>query len=221
MTTFTYEFENLNGWTNWVAPNPPKDLVTPELNIEDTRTGASALAVHNGPTSLRFVKHWSTWHAGVYRQFAVTPLSVCKLSAWGRIWNTNGGVFPVPSDTNTHPWLRVGIDPSGGTNPASQSVIWNELKVYDEWKRVEVQTVALAGSVTIFTGFENGRTGQWDLQNMYAFLDTVEVVITDPTPPPPTPGSGGGILTESVEDKGSYFRVVQRWPKAVGIGTGG
>ncbi|UOF79207.1 hypothetical protein [Caudoviricetes sp.] len=216
MPSFIYEFEDLNGWTLWTAPNPPKDLVTPEINIEDTRLGAHAQSVHNGPTSLRFVKHWLTWHAGVYKQFAVTPLSLCKLSAWGRIWNVESGLFPAPSNTNTHPYLRVGIDGSGGTDPASESVTWNELKVYDEWKKCAVQTSALAGTVTIFAGFENGRSGMWDLAKMYAFLDSVEFVIEPPVIPPdpdPHPAIVGGVLTESVTDMGDYFKVVQRWAK--------
>ena len=217
MPTFNYEFESLAGWALWVAPNPPHDLVTPELNIEDTRTGAHPLAVHSGSTSVRFVQHWSTWHAGLMRQFPVTPLSLVKLSAWGRIWNVSSGTFPAPSDTNTDPWLRVGIDYTGGVQPTSQSVTWNELKVYDAWKLAEVQAVALANTVTVFVGFENGRTAKWDLQNMYAFLDSVQVIIEGATPPPdpnplPTP-TIGGILTESIEDRGEYFRVVQWWPK--------
>jgi len=169
MTTTTYEFPDLTGWQTWTAPNPPKGLVTPELNIEDTTKGAHILAVHNAPNSLRLLKHYTTWHGGVYRQLPATPLSLCVLSAWGRIWDVASGVFPAPSDPNVHAYLRVGIDKTGGTSPTSSGVTWNEVRADDTWRRVEVQDVALASTITIFVGFENGRDGMWDLQHMYAF----------------------------------------------------
>jgi len=212
MTTTIYELESLNGWSVWTSPNPPKGLVAPELNIEDTRAGAHALAVHNGPTSLRMLKHFTTWHGGIYRQVAATPLSLCVLSAWGRIWDVSSGVFPTPSDPNVHAYLRVGIDKTGGVLPTSSGVTWNEVRADDTWQRVEVQDVALTDTITIFVGFENGRNGMWDLLNMMGFIDTIEITVGDSEPPPPAPGLGiFGI--ESITDAGEYWRITSRVPK--------
>lgn len=214
MTTTIYELENLDGWSVWTSPNPPKGLVTPELNIEDKRTGAHPLAVHNGYTSLRLLKHWTTWHGGIYRQVSAAQLALCKLSAWGRIWDVGDGVFPAPSDPNVHAYLRVGIDKTGGVSPTSGGVTWNEVRANDTWQKVEVQDVALTDTITIFVGFENGRDGMWDLRDVMGFLDTVEITVGEAAPPidpPPSPGLGVfGI--ESITDMGEYWLVVARIP---------
>lgn len=213
MTTFTYEFETLDGWERWTAPNPPEpDKGPPELNIEDTRMGAHSDSVHNGPTSLRFVKHWATWHAGVMRQFVVERDSDVKISAYGRIWDLKEGTFPAPSDPSVHAYFRVGIDPSGGLQPTSTGVVWNELRANDDWQELRVQSVALSTVITVFVGFENGRGCMWNLDKMYAFLDTVTVDIEGPSEPPPTTDKPlWGI--ESVEDMGASWRIVSRVPK--------
>jgi len=216
MTTHIFEMDTLDGWELWTAPNPPEpDKGPPELNIEVSPPG-HADSVHNPPSSLRFRKHWATWHAGVMRQFTVTRDSVLKLSAWGRIWDTVTGVFPDPSDTSVHAYFRVGIDETGGTSPTSSGVKWNELRAGDAWQKLSIQAVAQAQVITIFVGFENGRGCMWNLDKMYAFLDTVELIVegeTTPPEPPPTQERARTVYTESVEDKGTWFRVIQWWPK--------
>lgn len=206
------EFETLEGLNKWAILNQP------DLNIEDTRLGASPLAVLSGPTALRFVNHWKVWHAGVYWQFNVERFSKLKASIWGRIFDVDAGVpWPGPSSPNVHAYLRVGIDPSGGLSPTSSGVIWNEERVYDAYEKIAVETIALGTQITVFVGFENGRNGMWELAKMYGFLDALELAIEAPGDEPPTeppPASTGpGVTIDGAEDLGSHIRLLLRVPK--------
>jgi hypothetical protein len=48
--------------------------------------------------------------------------------------------------------MKIGIDPTGGTDPWSKDVVWSpEKDVYDQFERYEVQAVARSNKVTVFT----------------------------------------------------------------------
>jgi LysM repeat protein len=64
------------------------------------------------------------------------------------------GLEPNPhfsfGQTGMH--MKIGIDPTGGTDPWSKDIIWSaEKDVYDKFERYEVQAVARSNKVTVFT----------------------------------------------------------------------
>ena len=47
--------------------------------------------------------------------------------------------------------VRLGIDPTGGTNPYASSVVWSPFATfYDEWRVLSVDAVAQSSAVTVF-----------------------------------------------------------------------
>jgi hypothetical protein len=48
--------------------------------------------------------------------------------------------------------LKIGIDPTGGTDPWSKDIVWSaEQDAYDQFTRFEVQAVARSNKATVFT----------------------------------------------------------------------
>ena len=48
--------------------------------------------------------------------------------------------------------MKIGIDPTGGTDPWSKDIVWSpEKDAYDKFERYEVQAVARSNKVTVFT----------------------------------------------------------------------
>ena len=128
---------------------------------------------------------WSAWlpfSAGIYQQVEVTP-GVAYVSAIG--WaayasyddqgGRNSGLFIGRS---------VGIDPFGGTDPASADILWSP-EVWDDrrdFSILRVSAVAQAPSVTVFVRAHNPQSHG----NDKVWFDAVTLKV-DPTPPTATP----------------------------------
>jgi len=81
---------------------------------------------------------------------------------------------------------RIGIDPYGGTNPQSSSVIWTPETLYGqdkEWVRLDCKVEARASQITLFIEGKNLTIGGQD----QVFLDDVTLDEEGVSPATPTP----------------------------------
>jgi hypothetical protein len=85
--------------------------------------------------------------------------------------------------------LRVGIDPTGGTNPFSADIVWSgEQAAWDEWVPFQVEAVARNSSVTVFT--HSRADWDWARKNNDVYIDDGSLVVigqsqpAQPTSPP-------------------------------------
>jgi LysM repeat protein len=102
--------------------------------------------------------------------------------------------------------MRIGIDPTGGTDPWSKDIIWSpEQDAYDKFERYEVQAVARSNKVTVFTHSRPENP----MEHNDVYLDDAELVVVGGgytpqvtvNPPPamvaveskPTTANGGRI----------------------------
>jgi hypothetical protein len=132
-----FEDEVLSPWTlidglgGVVAPSVPLGSITP-------KSGDWFLAIM--PRSVPF--------AGAICQVATVPPGRYHVSAWSRVFH---GVLGADAAVS-----RVGIDPTGGNNPASSAVAWSwwdtQLQSgYSEWRELLTPTVDVAGGrCTVF-----------------------------------------------------------------------
>jgi len=82
--------------------------------------------------------------------------------------------------------FSIGIDPTGGTNPNSDAVIWGDsYHIYNGYcKQLQVEAVAIEETVTVFV---ESRT-LWPFKHNDAYIDDAElVVLNDPAKPRGTP----------------------------------
>ncbi len=91
-----------NGWTEFILSGDP-------TYMQDVDT-------YWGPPSLRMWSNGGTFKAGIYTQVPVTPGAGYRASiAWGA---------PNAPD---HFGRQLGVDPTGGTDPNSPTVIWGPM----------------------------------------------------------------------------------------------
>lgn len=111
--------------------------------------------VHSGDVSLKIFASGRMWEAGVYQQVYHVPMrSQLTFSVWGQSWqcyeylNCDWGHL---SDKPAHMNIRVGIDPFGGTDPYTNTVMWSQPgESFDEYKQFSVRAIALNQVVTVF-----------------------------------------------------------------------
>jgi hypothetical protein len=168
-----------DGWSAWWQP-PNEDPSSPDFyktypnycsnhapdgcvawhmpEYRDTRsTPQDPPRIRSGENSQKYFTFWSVHEAGIYQVVDnVRPGMPLRFSIYMHAWSATKlhGVEPNPhfsfGQTGMH--MRIGIDPTGGTDPWSKDVVWSSEKdVYDKFERYEVQAVARANKVTVFT----------------------------------------------------------------------
>jgi hypothetical protein len=138
-----------------------------------------------GPPARIYEDHWAVklftfgraHDAGFYQQVDGLPVgSTATFSAYAHAWSCG-------NDDDAYscgdPWafnFRVGIDPTGGTDPWGESVIWCEpayiYDVYERVGRVEA-TVGEEGTITVFLR----STAKWQAKHNDAYWDAAELVV--------------------------------------------
>ncbi len=171
-----------NGWHPWYQDGPGQEdgyNRRPEYKPEDaSRYGTRR--IHSGNWAQKFFNTFSTHNAGILQQVQVAVGSKLTFSIWVQVWSSED---PNPDAVKNPGNYRVsiGIDPTGGTNGTSSSVVWTELRMeYNTWMHLEVQSVAQAGTVTVFA------RGNPEFRNRFndSYWDDACMTVVAPTPKP-------------------------------------
>ncbi len=159
------------------------------------------LRIHTGNQAWLCFTFYGIHDAGLYQRVeGVEPGTLLRASAWAHAWSsqdddphTSTGVGAGPffrleseeaSSDQQNFTFRVGIDPTGGTDPWAESVVWGEgahiYNIYAQVPAVEVEAQGTA--VTLFLR----SSVLWRFKHCDAYWDTVELVSVAPPPPPVT-----------------------------------
>ncbi len=148
-------------WPLWAQQGPTGQIWENRADHLFAFPHCTAPQVLSGPCSLNLNGGFVTWNAGVYQQVAVperTPL-IGSVSAWVQTCNSRDGSgnfvgYPCGSTAESGVFVRVGIDPNGGTNPYDPSVIWGApIAPHDRWETASVTATSVGPLATfwIFT----------------------------------------------------------------------
>ncbi len=172
----------------WRNQRPEYGLIGLEYYIPDQ--------IHSGRQALQYGKRYATHTAGVYQQVSgITAGAKLNFSAWGFVF----GKDPNPNRSPGFANMKVGIDPSGGTNPFAGSVVWsgtvNPLAVGSgtAWQQMSVEAVATNSTVTVFVysspdwPMDDALTSQWDDTKLVVTGQAEAPTGTAPPPPPTSP----------------------------------
>lgn len=136
--------------------------------------------VRSGHWALKFFTFWRPHRGGVYQTVANLPAgSRAMLSAYAHAWSCNRddtGALSCGDDPYQF-GFKVGIDPTGGSNPWSSNVIWSDMAyIYDVFGLVGPveATVGQEGRITVFLLSE----AKWGNKHEDAYWDDVSLVIT-------------------------------------------
>jgi hypothetical protein len=107
--------------------------------------------IHSGANAQQYFTRFAVHSAGVYQQVAVSG-NLLTLTAWGQIWSTDEPCTPSDSSCNpTEMRLQVGIDPTGGLNPAGPQVVWSApANPVDAYQSFSVSAVAQGPLATVY-----------------------------------------------------------------------
>ncbi|MCY3719072.1 MAG: LysM peptidoglycan-binding domain-containing protein [Anaerolineaceae bacterium] len=142
-------------WTPWhrkpEGDNAPTwELLQPEFISARESDEFSFVLEGEKAQSLR--SFYATFDAGLYQQVGdVETDSWLRFSAFAWVWSSVTD-DQEQSERDGDVFVQVGIDPGGGTNPASEDVVWSEVsyEIYDSWREYVVVTQSTDEDVTVF-----------------------------------------------------------------------
>ncbi|MBN1889916.1 MAG: LysM peptidoglycan-binding domain-containing protein [Thermoflexales bacterium] len=203
------EIQVAPGWRAWYLDLPPSYVAPPgscytsnggqkdngcfwmRPEFRDTIRQSHANRIHSGERAQKYFSYGRMHEAGLLQQVNNVPVGVkLRFSIHIQAWMCSdigackhGLLSDHPSDMH----LRVGIDPTGGTNPFSPNIVWSyEVPAWDTWVRFQVEAVAQSSTVTVFT--HSRPEWDWARMNNDVYLDDAELVTVGPIPTPePTP----------------------------------
>jgi LysM repeat protein len=149
-------YDTFPSYCGQLSPNDCVAWHMPEFR--DTRSmPQDPPRIRSGENSQKYFTFWSVHEGGVYQVVeGLRPGTPLRFSIYMHAWSATklNGVEPNPHQSfgQTSMHMKIGIDPTGGTDPWSKDIIWSaEKDTYDKFERYEVQAVARANKVTVFT----------------------------------------------------------------------
>lgn len=131
---------------------------------------------HSGARTLNLNRGFGTFTAAVYQQVNVEPGTNLEAKVWGwlKTCNIPEDRDKCESEDNFGAFIRIGIDPNGGTDPNDGDIIWSgQLKPHDRWDDIGVEATATGGTVTVFIYMTQGVAAELNK----AYVDDAELKI--------------------------------------------
>lgn len=205
------------GWKPWWVRERSTD-VNPEYKPAESNVGGNR--IHSGSRAAQYFSFWSTHKAGLRQTVNVPANAVVEFSVFGQAWISEDD-NAAGSDRSGTPNMQVGIDPTGGTNPYSPSVVWSGYQQpYDAYARFSVQAQAQGEQVTVFTFSApsvNPNSPEYGFKHNDIYWDDAALVVVGAggAPPPAGGGDGGGSAPAAVAP--AYVPGPTATPNAEGI----
>ncbi len=217
----TAEVSVADGWTAWWVQGTQGQtnqgyLVRPEYQGEDTSVH-DGRRVHTGQYAQKIFNTFSTHDAGLLQTVAVPTGANLQFAAWVQTWST-GLDDPHQAVEPGNYRVSIGIDPAGGTNPTSPSVLWSQpVTASNSWIQLSVVGQAVGGQVTVFTrGAPQYRVmhnnSYWDDLSL---MEVGDAPLPTAAPQPAQPGEGGGTIYHTVQPNENLFRISLRYNTTV------
>lgn len=141
-----------NSWNYWfAAPTSDRTNVGDRASIQPhPGPGPSPYA---GSRALNISCGYFTCTAAIYQTVNnIQPGSNVQASAWSQVKACNlGGGTSCGSSAASGAQTRIGIDPTGGTDPNNPAIIWSAFTApHDTWLQQSTVATATGSSVTVF-----------------------------------------------------------------------
>ena len=145
--------------------------------------------IHSGSMAAQYFTFHGTHTAGLLQVVTVPANAQLRFSIYGQAWSSasDSGSSDFPTPVN----MRIGIDPTGGTNPFNPAIVWSDYKQpYDAYQQFVVEAQAQGDKVTAFTISAPDEARKHN----DIYWDDAQLVSLDAGAPPPTaaPNTSGG-----------------------------
>ncbi|MBL8134936.1 MAG: LysM peptidoglycan-binding domain-containing protein [Anaerolineae bacterium] len=166
------------GWTPWSLTT--EGALQPEYYpASDTISGMGSPRILNGADAQQYFTFFAAHVAGVYQRVsgleAGTSLEF-GIHAW--LWSSSADDTSV-SAAEADMTIEVGIDPTGGEDAASDTIVWSEPQsAYDEFIELSVNATAEGDAVTVFVR----STVLQVMMNNVVYLDDASLIAAGEAP---------------------------------------
>jgi len=166
-------------WQPWFKTTPGGSSA---INARPEYKPAPSTRVRSGAAAQEYNTFFATHTAGVYQRVPVSPNVDLRFSVYVYVWSSATFTNPDVSEQPNTVIINVGIDPTGGTDPDSPSIIWSaDAEYYDQYREMSVVAKSKGTAVTVFV--RTAPQGYVGVNNVY--LDDAALV---PLSAMPTPG---------------------------------
>ncbi len=156
------------GWTPWhigrSASSPSFANHDPNYDEETDR-----IRLDEDGSAQKYFTLFATHHGGIYQQVdSVTSGSAYRFSIYAYVWSSSFEDADVSEDPG-NVVVRVGIDPTGGTDGESEDIVWSTAATffYDAYRQYAVIATAESTTITVFVESTVGGPRA----NNYIYLD--------------------------------------------------
>jgi LysM repeat protein len=142
------------GWTPWHIGGGQSlsELVQPEYYpASDVTNGLGVPRIRSGNDAQQYHTYFATHDGGVYQRVTgVSNNAQLLFSVYIYVWSSSFDDVNI-SEGDGSVAVQVGIDPAGGTDASSASVVWSPASVqYDAYNQYTVSARASGTAVTVF-----------------------------------------------------------------------
>lgn len=196
--TLIDEVQVAHGWSGWWVepdsaphlpsrcdiPNPPNPCYA--FHRPEWREAAPySNRIHSGGNAQKYFTFYSVHQSGMFQRVTgITPGQRLRFTIYMQGWATDSNDLTSSGQLSMN--MKVGIDPTGGTNPFAATVVWGQTyDTYDVWGEYSVEAVAIGDAVTVFTH----SYPVYPLQHNDIYLDDASLIVVaaaQPTAPPRT-----------------------------------
>ena len=168
-------------WTPWWRGQAPGDEAWKNRMPEYKPAAPHKDRIHSGGNAQQLFTYHGTHEAGIYQRVTNIPAgSRVRFTIWGQAWAGDGD-DAKKSEGGGPMRMKVGIDPTGGTDPWSGRIVWSsEANPLDTWQQLAVEATAAGTAVTVFTH----SAPPWPTKHNDVYWDNASLVATAPPPPP-------------------------------------
>jgi len=186
---------------NWQPWYLPPGAAT-SINAQPEYKPAPNSRIRSGVAAQEYNTFFATHTAGVYQRVPVAPGSNLRFAVWVYVWSSGTFDNPDVSEDPNGVAIRVGIDPTGGTDATSANIVWSgDAEYYDQYRELSVTETATGTAVTVFvrtapTGFVGINAVYLDDASLLALAQGQPTPTTVPGRPTNTPGGGAPAPTQ-------------------------
>jgi LysM repeat protein len=134
------------GWTAWSLGDAADRPLYSAASLDDSDR------VREGEDAQKYASFLAAHTAGVYQTVGgLTPGESLTFSAYVYVWSSSDDSDRAISENSGGVTVEVGLDPAGGIDPESASIIWSlPQEIYDEYTLAQVTAASDGDTVTAF-----------------------------------------------------------------------
>ena len=151
-------------WQPWYKTTPPGE--SSAINARPEYKPAPSTRVRSGRAAQEYNTFFATHTAGVYQRVPVVANVDLRFSVYVYVWSSATFTNPDVSEQPNTVIINVGIDPTGGTDPDSPTIVWSaDAEYYDQYRELSVVARSKGTAVTVFV--RTAPQGYVGVSNVY------------------------------------------------------